>query len=84
MHNIEPVDSASQFSLRIDGLFNNKFRDLIVERGTFWSSDSSSNGADDRLRAVFAQQQDGPRFLKEYNEPPASDDDADEDTEGEG
>ena len=76
-HNIEPMDSAAQYSLRVDGRFTPQFRDLICRTGTF---------ADESLRGVLAKQGQGPVFLGEPNSPPPSDDeeeDEDEEEEGE-
>ena len=69
LHGIEPVNNASQFSLRIDGGFTPQYRELIGRVGTFGKR---SEPTEVGLRGVLEAQIEGPRFLNEYNSPPPS------------
>ena len=61
-HNINPVNSDSQVSIRVDGLFNDKFRALLSQTNRFYVNDTMSEGT---LREVFKSQINGPKWLKE-------------------
>ena len=79
LHNIEPVDDISQYSIRVDGRFTPKIRELICKQGIFGKQGDCRKGG---LCAVLRSQQNGPTFLQEYNEPPDYsdyDDDTDDD-----
>lgn len=79
VHNIEPSDKTSQYSFRIDGRFTKEIRDLICREGTFATQKESSSGG---FRTILENQQNGPAFLLEPNDPPDYsdyDDDSDED-----
>jgi hypothetical protein len=55
-HNIAPVDSTSQYSLRIDGRFTREARARICRKGSFGAR---TGGAAN----VLAKQTRGPAFL---------------------
>ena len=90
LHNIVPVDDPAQWSIRVDGKFTPKFRELLSSKGVFGKQvvaqeEDLGEGLAGVLRAAEAE---GPVFLQrenEYVEPVYSDtEEEDEEDEGNG